>query len=106
MLIKEKTFQVQYVDTESLLASFLELQQEIRELKSYIEAKLEPAPSQDSLLLTREEVAKFFKINISTVRNWSKRGIIQPYFTGDRVFFKKHEILNALIPSNINNKKK
>jgi hypothetical protein len=106
MLLKEHSILVQTIDPESLLSSFLEMKQEIIALKAFFESKLDSNQFHDTSLLTRDEVAKFFKINISTVRNWSKNGILQPYFVGDRVYFKRNEILNALVPSNINTKQK
>jgi hypothetical protein len=106
MLLKEQTLLIQSIDPESLLKSFIELKQEIREIKSFIESKLDLIHSQTSVLLTREEVAKLFKINISTVRNWSKSGVLLPYYCGDRVYFKQEEVLKALIPSNFNIQKK
>lgn len=103
MLVKEQSILFQTIDPDALNASFLELKQEISELKSFITNYLPPIKeSDDTILLTREEVAKFFKINISTVRNWSKSGILQPYYVGDRVYFKRSEVIVALIPSNIN----
>lgn len=49
-------------------------------------------------LLTRQEVAKYFKVNISTIRNWTKKGILIKYGVGDRVFYKRSEIEEALKP--------
>jgi hypothetical protein len=90
------------INAEQILTQFNVLKQEIIELKSLIKENQPTTPPEETILMTRDAVAKFFKINISTVRNWSKSGILQPYYTGDRVYFKRDEILNALIPSNIN----
>lgn len=48
-------------------------------------------------LLSRQEVAKFFKVNISTIRNWSKQGILKKYGVGDRVYYKRDEVEAALV---------
>lgn len=48
-------------------------------------------------LMTRKEVAKHFKINLSTVHNWCKKGYLQPYGIGGRVYFKKSQIEDGII---------
>jgi DNA-binding transcriptional MerR regulator len=51
-------------------------------------------------LLSRVEVANYFKVNISTVRNWTKQGILKKYGVGDRVYYKRFEIEEVLIQIN------
>jgi excisionase family DNA binding protein len=47
--------------------------------------------------LTREEVSELFKISLSTIHNWTKRGILQPYQIGGRVYFKASDIECSMI---------
>jgi hypothetical protein len=47
-------------------------------------------------LLTRNETAALLKITLVTLSDWSKRGIIQPYYLGGRVYYKEKEIINSL----------
>ena len=47
--------------------------------------------------LTREEVSELFKISLSTIHNWTKRGILQPYQIGGRVYFKASDIESSMI---------
>ena len=47
--------------------------------------------------LTREEVSKLLKISLSTINNWCKRGIQQPYQIGGRVYFKASDIESSMI---------
>lgn len=54
-------------------------------------------PKEPSELLTRQEVAKLFKVDISTIHNWTKRGEIQSYSVGSRIYYKRCEIENSLI---------
>jgi len=49
------------------------------------------------LLLTRTEAAKYLKIDYSTLWSWTKKGKIKLYSIGYRVYYKKHEIDEALI---------
>ena len=53
-----------------------------------------------SELLTREEVANFFKCDISTIHNWTKQGKLKSYGIKGRVYYKSDEIALALIPLN------
>lgn len=101
MLGKEQFILIHSIKSEDFLGSIQELKQEIVELKSMIISQPTPAKTEEILLMTRNEVAQFFKVNISTVRNWSKSGILQPYYCGDRVYFKRSEVIIALTPSNI-----
>ena len=52
--------------------------------------------TQNHDLLTRKEVAEYLKISLVTVGTWSKYGIINPIRMGNRIFFKKQDILNTL----------
>lgn len=54
-------------------------------------------PTLREELLTRNEVAAYFKVNISTVRNWTNQGFLIKYGLGDRVYYKRSEIESALI---------
>ena len=47
--------------------------------------------------LTREEVSELFKISLSTIHNWTKRGILHPYQIGGRVYFKASDIESSMI---------
>ena len=47
-------------------------------------------------LLTRAETCRFLKINMTTLWNWSKKGKIISYGIGNRVYYKKSELLESL----------
>ncbi len=51
-------------------------------------------------LLTRTETAKYLKVDISTLYNWTKKGKLNAYGIGNRVYYKKNEIDKALIRIN------
>ncbi|MFT3796188.1 helix-turn-helix domain-containing protein [Flavobacterium sp.] len=53
--------------------------------------------SSDDELLTREETAKLLKINVTTLWNWTNKGKLIAYGIGNRVYYKRGEIMNALI---------
>lgn len=55
---------------------------------------------QQEQLLTRTETAKYLKVDISTLHNWTKKGKLIAYGLGNRVYYKKNEIDEALIRIN------
>ena len=52
--------------------------------------------------ITRNEVAEMFKIDLSSVHNWTKRGKIKSYgVTGSgRIYYKRSELEKVLIQIN------
>ena len=57
-------------------------------------------PKAPSEFLTRNELAKLLKVDLSTVWQWSKKGKLIPYGLGNRVYYKRHEVEQSLIPLN------
>ena len=57
-------------------------------------------PKEPSEYLTRREVSKMLKIDLSSVHNWTKKGILTAYQIGGRVFYKRTEIENAIVQLN------
>ncbi len=55
-------------------------------------------PKQPNDYLTRQEVAKMFQVDISTVANWQKSGKLKPYGLGHRVYFLRSDIEQSLTP--------
>jgi len=67
-------------------------------IKTELEAvKKHLQPKQPNEYLTRKEVSKMLKIDLSSVHNWSKRGILKPHQIGNRVYFKMSEVENAIV---------
>ena len=80
------------ISEEQLMSFFNRINIQFKE----IEKKLTPKSSQN--LLTREEVSKLFKCDLSTIHNWTKKGLLKSYGMNGRVYYKMHEIECALIP--------
>lgn len=59
-------------------------------------------PKEPEELLTRNEVAEMFKIDLSSVHNWTKKGKLKSYgISGSaRVYYKRTEINQLLIQIN------
>jgi len=50
--------------------------------------------------LTRKETAKLLRISLTTLNDWSKKGIVNAYRIGTRVRFKSNQINDFLISLN------
>jgi hypothetical protein len=84
---------------EQLINLFEKIHSDMAELKKGMTSK----PKEQ--LLTREEVAQFFKCDLSTIHNWTKKGLLTSYSVYGRVYYKMSEIELALIPIRKNLKK-
>ncbi len=62
------------------------------------ELKKEFQPKEPTEYLTRNELAKMLKIDLSTVHHWSKSGKLSAYYIGGRVYYKRQEVEEALKP--------
>lgn len=62
----------------------------IPELTAQLCAQFQPV--QPTEYLTRSEVCKLLKIDLSTLHRWRKEGHIPSYGFGNRVYFKRSEV--------------
>lgn len=46
--------------------------------------------------LTRKEMQKMLNINMSTLHLWTKQGKLKAYRIGARIYYKRHEVDEAL----------
>ncbi|NAY91717.1 helix-turn-helix domain-containing protein [Muricauda sp. JGD-17] len=73
----------------------------IEEIKEILEAFKDGIPqAEGTQLLTREEAAKALKVSPITIYRWTKEGRIPCYGLGNRVYYKHHDIQEALIQIN------
>ena len=63
-------------------------------------SNLEQSQKSQQELLTREETAKFFHVDLSTLHNWKKKGILIPVGIGGRVYYRMADIESGLTPLN------
>ena len=76
------------------------------QIQELVNASTKEQPKTENDLLSRKETADFFKVSVVSIHTWMKDGIIKPYKIGNRTYFKKSELLNALVPlvsNNLNN---
>lgn len=53
---------------------------------------------QSDNLLTRDETCKFLKVDSSTLWAWTNKGKVKAYGLGSRRYYKRSELIEALIP--------
>lgn len=63
-------------------------------------------PENQSLYLSRQEVAKLLKISLPTLHDWTKLKWLQSYKIGNRVLYKLEEVEEAIKKTAIQKHKK
>lgn len=54
-------------------------------------------PKTPTQYLTRKQVAKMLDINLTTLNNWTNKGVLISYGIQGRVYYKRDEVERALI---------
>lgn len=67
-------------------------------LKNY--GKVMPTEENDDPLLTRAETAKLLTISLVTLWDWTKKDILSAYRIGNKIRYKKSEVLKSLRQKN------
>lgn len=83
--------QIQLQLPEDLRNDIEFLKSELKELKTNFEPK---SPTE---FLSRQETAELLKVDLSSIHNWTKRGVIQSYGISGRVYYKRSEIESAIV---------
>ncbi|HPD66382.1 MAG TPA: helix-turn-helix domain-containing protein [Bacteroidia bacterium] len=70
---------------------------QIREILRQEVARMHPESEEiHSELMTRKETADFLNISLVCLNNWTKTGILTSYNISGKVYYKRHEIMQAL----------
>jgi hypothetical protein len=77
--------------TEEILEKLSLLEKELATIKENFQ------PKEPLELMTRQETADYFKVDMSTLHNWTKKGKLNAYGIGGRVYYKRSEIESRLI---------
>lgn len=86
--------QLLQITPEELRESILEgVKKELQELKQNFQ------PKEPSEFLTRQEVADWLKVDISTVHNWTVKGTLIKHLIEGKVLYKRAEVESSLIKS-------
>jgi hypothetical protein len=75
-----------------------ELKQDISKLRSELaEIKMNLQPKEPTKYLGRKEVAEMLDVNISTIHNWTVKGILTALQIGGRIYYKTKDVEAAMI---------
>ena len=74
------------------------VEQLAEELSKFIKANKEVPESKGNDYLTREETCELLSINKTTLWKHTKSGKLRSYGLGNRVYYSKSEVLNAITP--------
>ena len=75
-----------------------DLKNDIESLKSDLaEIKLNLQPKEPTKYLSRKEVAEMLDVNISTIHNWTVKGILTALQIGGRIYYKTKDVEAAMI---------
>ena len=88
--MKTKIIQIEGLTAEQLQDKFNELNKKLTELQT----RLSKMP--DDELLTRRQTAEYLGISLPTLWAWTNKGIIKGYRIGNKVRYKKADVLKAL----------
>lgn len=75
---------------ETVLDKLTRVEEQLDNIKKNFE------PKKPVELMTRQEVADYFKISFPTLHQWTLNGILCGYRTGNRVYYKRSEIESSL----------
>lgn len=54
-------------------------------------------PKTPTQYLTRKQIAKMLDINLTTLNNWTNKGVLISYGIQGRVYYKRDEVEKAII---------
>ncbi|MRX65760.1 helix-turn-helix domain-containing protein [Maribacter luteus] len=87
----KKITQLENVSASDLTRSILDgVEQKIKALEQRLTSKEPPE------FLDRKQVAKFLGVSLVTVHEWSKKGILVPFKIGNRVRYKREDIIATM----------
>ena len=68
--------------------------------KKFDELKKFYQPKEPTKYLTRQEVAEMLSVDLSTVHNMTKKGVLQKYQISGRILYVRDEVQNSIIKLN------
>jgi hypothetical protein len=55
---------------------------------------------QKTELLSRKETKELLNVSYVTLNNWNRKGILEPSYLGNKLFYNKQQIINQLTNGN------
>jgi hypothetical protein len=71
--------------------------EKLNSIEKAIEKLAAPKNNDDEILLSRIETCELLKINFSSLWKHTKSGKLTSYGIGNRVYYKKGEVLKSLV---------
>ena len=85
--------QIESIEADDLFARLDRIESAILALSN--QSQTPPANTRPDYI-TRREVASLFKVTLTTVNDWTRKGILIAYKVANRVYYKRIEIESAL----------
>lgn len=76
--------------TEEIIRKLLIIEEELQLIKLNLQ------PKENEELMTRRETADFLKVSLTALWDWNKKGILPNYGIGNKVYYKRSEVLSRL----------
>lgn len=86
---------VKNVIMNKIVFSQIEIDELVDRIASRV-VEMQNKNNAESNLLTRSETAELLSISLATLNIWTKDGRVQQYGIGNRIYYKKDEVLNSL----------
>ncbi len=90
----QKILQIEGLEASDLLHRLDTMQSAITALTNQ---PTSTAPETQTGYLTRREVSQMFNICLVTLNDWTRKGILQGYKIGNRVYYKRTEVEASLV---------
>lgn len=88
--MNQKILQISEINATELMEYF-------NSLKTFIDDKIKTKETEENItLLTTPETLEFLKVAPQTLTNWVNGGLITRYKLGNKVYYKKEEIIKNL----------
>ena len=84
---------ISQVNPEELKTALIEsVTNQLNEFKKHLDNQ-----NKVSEYLSRNDVSKMLGINLSSVHNWTKKGLLRAYQISGRVYYKRSEIEESIV---------
>jgi len=90
-MVTKKSTQVDHINAEDLLQSFLSgVEEKLNKFKENFQLK------KPTIWISRKQVGEILSISLVSVDIWTKKGILTAYRIGNKKRFKRSEVESAL----------